>query len=116
MVKKSDLKMWPVFDRCSTSRLEITSQQETLEHISTIAGSVAESLGSISHVSRLFIKFTKMSNRLLIESQINQLVFQGPEEPIYDTDHTDLNSDYDEAELRRELLKDVRQYRTYLID
>lgn len=51
MVKKSDLKMWPVFDRCSTSRLEITSQQETLEHISTIAGSVAESLGSISHVS-----------------------------------------------------------------
>lgn len=26
---------------------------------------------------------------------------------MYDTDHTDLNSDFDEAELRRELLKDV---------
>uniref|UniRef100_A0A336LIX5 CSON003669 protein n=1 Tax=Culicoides sonorensis TaxID=179676 RepID=A0A336LIX5_CULSO len=71
--------MWPVFDRCSSSRIENSSQQETLEHISTIAGSVAESLGSISH---------------------------GAEEPIYDTDHTDLNSDYDEAELRKELLKD----------
>lgn len=35
---------------------------------------------------------------------------KGPEEPIYDTDHTDLNSDYDEAELRRELLKDVRPF------
>lgn len=32
---------------------------------------------------------------------------QGQDEPIYDTDHTDLNSDFDEVELRAELLKDV---------
>lgn len=28
-------------------------------------------------------------------------------EPMYDTDHTDLGSDVDEAEIRRELLNDV---------
>lgn len=33
---------------------------------------------------------------------------QCADEALYDTDHTDLNSDFDEAELRRELLKDVR--------
>lgn len=76
--------MWPAFDRCQyllASRS--TPQPESLpevEHISTIAGS----LGSIG---------TTLS--------------QGAEEPFYDTDHTDLNSDFDEAELRRELLKDV---------
>lgn len=35
---------------------------------------------------------------------------QCADEPVYDTDHTDLNSDFDEAELRRELLKDVSIY------
>lgn len=29
------------------------------------------------------------------------------EPAIYDTDNTDLNSDFDEAELKRNLLKDV---------
>lgn len=33
------------------------------------------------------------------------------EPPIYDTDHTDLNSDFDEAELKRDLLKDVSDVR-----
>lgn len=46
--------------------------------------------------------------KLLLNDENIIYFFQGPEEPIYDTDHTDLNSDYDEAELRRELLKDVR--------
>lgn len=41
--------MWPVFDRCNVYKSEI-SQQETLEHISTIAGSLAESLGTMSQV------------------------------------------------------------------
>lgn len=31
----------------------------------------------------------------------------GRDEDISDTDHTDLNSDYDEEELRKELMKDV---------
>ncbi|GAB0098279.1 EF-hand domain-containing protein [Sergentomyia squamirostris] len=80
------MSMWSGFERCSVTRhqqqhQENLSQQETLadvEHISTIAGS----LGSIGTLS------------------------QCADEPVYDTDHTDLNSDYDEAELRRELLKD----------
>lgn len=60
------------------------SQQETLadiEHISTIAGS----LGSIGTISQC----------------------GGDGEPVYETDHTDLNSEYDEAEMRKELMKDV---------
>ncbi|EDS28130.1 conserved hypothetical protein [Culex quinquefasciatus] len=59
------------------------SQQETLadiEHISTIAGS----LGSIGTISQC----------------------GGDGEPVYETDHTDLNSEYDEAEMRKELMKD----------
>lgn len=36
---------------------------------------------------------------------------QCADEALYDTDHTDLNSDIDEAELRRELLKDVSSVR-----
>ena len=59
------------------------SQQETLadiEHISTIAGS----LGSIGTISQC-----------------------GDGEPVYETDHTDLNSEYDEVEMRKELMKDV---------
>lgn len=46
-------KMWPVFDRCNVYKSEI-SQQETLEHISTIAGSLAESLGTMSQVYKRF--------------------------------------------------------------
>lgn len=36
------------------------------------------------------------------------------EEHVYDTDHTDLNSDFDEAELRRELLNDVSFIHIYI--
>lgn len=83
-IKKKEV-MWPGFDRGGTAKADAAShsQQETLadiEHISTIAGS----LGSIGSIS------------------------QCPEgEPVYETDHTDLNSEYDEAELRKELMKDV---------
>lgn len=35
---------------------------------------------------------------------------QGLDDRVYDTDHTDLNSDFDESELRRELLEDVSEY------
>lgn len=73
--------MWSGLERCSIRNG--VSQQDTLadvEHISTIAGS----LGSIGTTES-----------------------QGADEALYDTDHTDLNSDFDEAELRRELLKDV---------
>uniref|UniRef100_A0AAG5D9F5 EF-hand domain-containing protein n=1 Tax=Anopheles atroparvus TaxID=41427 RepID=A0AAG5D9F5_ANOAO len=75
--------MWPGFDKGS-GKLDAASnsQQETLadiEHISTIAGS----LGSIGTISQ-----------------------SGDGEPVYETDHTDLNSEYDEVELRRELMKD----------
>ncbi|EAT47093.1 AAEL001755-PA [Aedes aegypti] len=77
--------MWPGCEKGgSTARVDAAShsQQETLadiEHISTIAGS----LGSIGTIS------------------------QGPDgDPVYETDHTDLNSEYDEAELRKELMKD----------
>ena len=76
--------MWSGYDRGS-GKLDAASnsQQETLadiEHISTIAGS----LGSIGTISQ-----------------------SGDGEPVYETDHTDLNSEYDEVELRRELMKDV---------
>uniref|UniRef100_A0A8W7PQF8 EF-hand domain-containing protein n=1 Tax=Anopheles coluzzii TaxID=1518534 RepID=A0A8W7PQF8_ANOCL len=75
--------MWSGYDRGS-GKLDAASnsQQETLadiEHISTIAGS----LGSIGTISQ-----------------------SGDGEPVYETDHTDLNSEYDEVELRRELMKD----------
>uniref|UniRef100_A0A182NZQ5 EF-hand domain-containing protein n=1 Tax=Anopheles epiroticus TaxID=199890 RepID=A0A182NZQ5_9DIPT len=75
--------MWSGYDRGS-GKLDAASnsQQETLadiEHISTIAGS----LGSIGTISQ-----------------------SGDGEPVYETDHTDLNSEYDEIELRRELMKD----------
>ncbi|KFB48015.1 AGAP005058-PA-like protein [Anopheles sinensis] len=75
--------MWSGFDKGS-GKLDAASnsQQETLadiEHISTIAGS----LGSIGTISQ-----------------------SGDGEPVYETDHTDLNSEYDEVELRRELMKD----------
>lgn len=33
---------------------------------------------------------------------------------IYDTDHTDLTSEPDETEMRRELLRDVRKYLKYM--
>ncbi|KAL5292849.1 RHBDL3.2 family protein [Megaselia abdita] len=78
--------MWPSsFDRCSSRGTDnltgtIGSMQETtleVEHISTIAGSLG-SLGSHSG-----------------------------NDQVYDTDHTDLNSDFDESELKRDLLKDV---------
>uniref|UniRef100_A0A182RUY3 Uncharacterized protein n=1 Tax=Anopheles funestus TaxID=62324 RepID=A0A182RUY3_ANOFN len=77
--------MWSGYDRGS-GKLDAASnsQQETLadiEHISTIAGS----LGSIGTISQ-----------------------SGDGEPVYETDHTDLNSEYDEVELRRELMKDVK--------
>uniref|UniRef100_A0A182YJ13 Uncharacterized protein n=1 Tax=Anopheles stephensi TaxID=30069 RepID=A0A182YJ13_ANOST len=76
--------MWSGYERGS-GKLDAASnsQQETLadiEHISTIAGS----LGSIG-------------------TSISQ---SGDGEPVYETDHTDLNSEYDEVELRRELMKD----------
>lgn len=78
--------MWPGCDKGGTTvkaDAASHSQQETLadiEHISTIAGS----LGSIGTIS------------------------QGPDgDPVYETDHTDLNSEYDEVELRKELMKDV---------
>lgn len=32
---------------------------------------------------------------------------RAPGEPLYDTDHTDLGSELDEAEIRRELMHDV---------
>lgn len=70
-------------------QIETHSQQDTtadaLDPVSTIAGSLGGSIGTIS---------------------------QGIDDPpIYDTDHTDLNSqsDFDEAELKRDLLKDVSQ-------
>ncbi|KAH8303763.1 hypothetical protein KR018_001538 [Drosophila ironensis] len=88
--------MWPGSERGSSRALELptsqqnaggSSQQETLadiEHISTIAGSLA-SIGSISHT---------------------QMRYQCTNDAGYDTEHTSLNSDFDEAELRRELLRD----------
>ncbi|XP_017138113.1 protein rhomboid isoform X1 [Drosophila miranda] len=91
------MSMWPGSERGSSRALEIiptsqqnaggSSQQETLadiEHISTIAGSLA-SIGSISHT---------------------QMRYQCTNDAGYDTEHTSLNSDFDEAELRRELLRD----------
>lgn len=83
--------MWPSsLDRCSSRGTEnltgtIGSMQETtleVEHISTIAGSLG-SLGSHSG-----------------------------NDPVYDTDHTDLNSDFDESELKRDLLRDVSSNQT----
>lgn len=38
------------------------------------------------------------------------ILLQGLDDHVYDTDHTDLNSDFDESELRRELLEDVSKY------
>lgn len=79
--------MWTGFERSNSVRTGIGLPPQTaatladVEHISTIAGS----MGSIGTT----------------ESQCI-------DEALYDTDHTDLNSDFDEAELRRELLKDVR--------
>ncbi|KAG4069449.1 hypothetical protein HA402_001748 [Bradysia odoriphaga] len=74
--------MWPGFDTCkvrldSLSPRDTLADAETAEQISIIAGS-----------------FKSIS------------LTQGQEEPIYDTDHTDLNSDFDELDLRAELLKD----------
>ncbi|KAH8370869.1 hypothetical protein KR093_005276 [Drosophila rubida] len=87
--------MWPGSERGSSRALELptsqqnaggSSQQETLadiEHISTIAGSLA-SIGSLSHTQMRYCT----------------------NDAGYDTEHTSLNSDFDEAELRRELLRD----------
>lgn len=36
-------------------------------------------------------------------------------EPLYDTDHTDLGSELDEAEIRRELMHDVRNTVTFFL-
>ncbi|CAB3224290.1 unnamed protein product [Arctia plantaginis] len=36
-------------------------------------------------------------------------------EPLYDTDHTDLGSELDEAEIRRELMHDVRTFENLLL-
>ncbi|XP_034107135.1 protein rhomboid isoform X1 [Drosophila sulfurigaster albostrigata] len=87
--------MWPGSERGSSRALELptsqqnaggSSQQETLadiEHISTIAGSLA-SIGSLSHTQMRYCT----------------------NDAGYDTEHTSLNSDFDEAELKRELLRD----------
>lgn len=80
---------------------EVASQEETIladavEPVSTIAGSLG-SIGSISQVIMSY--FTQFS------CHFNILPFQCVGEvPIYDTD---LNSEFDEAELKRDLLKDV---------
>ena len=67
-------------------QIETASQQETtaeiLEPFSTL-GSIGGSIGTISQC---------------IDGQ-----------PIYDTDHTDFLSDFDEAELKRNLLRDVSE-------
>ncbi|CAD7003777.1 unnamed protein product [Ceratitis capitata] len=89
--------MWSGFDRGSSRGVDIqsttnnagSSQQETLaeiEHISTIAGSLV-SIASISHTH-------------------TQVRYQCTNDAGYETEHTSLNSDFDEAELRRELLRD----------
>ncbi|KAH8408126.1 hypothetical protein KR222_009656 [Zaprionus bogoriensis] len=98
--------MWPGSERGSSRALELptsqqnaggSSQQETLadiEHISTIAGSLA-SIGSLSHTQMRYCT----------------------NDAGYDTEHTSLNSDFDEAELRRELLRDVsRRIKFNMID
>lgn len=41
-----------------------------------------------------------------ITGSLNSIPGQDPD-PIYDTDHTDLTSEPDEVEMRKELLKDV---------
>lgn len=41
-----------------------------------------------------------------ITGSLNSIPDHDPD-PIYDTDHTDLTSEPDETEMRRELLKDV---------
>lgn len=84
--------MWSGTERMNTIKLALYNASSTggqpdhlavdVERISTIAGS----LGSIGTTESQFA-----------------------DEALYDTDHTDLNSDFDEAELRRELLKDVRR-------
>ncbi|EDV96426.1 protein rhomboid isoform X1 [Drosophila grimshawi] len=87
--------MWPGSEPGSSRALDLptsqqnaggSSQQETLadiEHISTIAGSLA-SIGTLSHTQMRYCT----------------------NDAGYDTEHTSLNSDFDEAELRRELLRD----------
>lgn len=50
-----------------------------------------------------FMRFIPMRTK----SKTNRIQQCVDEPPIYDTDHSDLNSDFDEAELKRNLLKDV---------
>ncbi|XP_032573717.1 rhomboid-related protein 3 isoform X1 [Drosophila sechellia] len=106
--------MWPGSERGSSRALEIptsqqnaggSSQQETLadiEHISTIAGSLA-SIGSLSHTQMRYVRNWSSLVDHISNSDIPQ---QCTNDAGYDTEHTSLNSDFDEAELRRELLRD----------
>lgn len=125
--------MWSGFEKFN-AKLDNSNQNETIDHISTIAGSLAsiETEHTESPVSQFFFFFFIFINSIKSAKQpgvrinfqwkhfsiiiplfdfINFLFLfiykQGLDDRVYDTDHTDLNSDFDESELRRELLQDV---------
>lgn len=127
--------MWPGFEKFNAKLDNNSSQHETIDHISTIAGSLVSletehTESPVSSTSEIKVKrhthstadfyafFSVACSELI--SAINGFVplfdrffcitrthMQGLDDRVYDTDHTDLNSDFDESELRRELLEDV---------
>lgn len=120
--------MWPGFEKFNTKQ-DNSSQNETIDHISTIAGSLAsigtehtESPVRPNHILSqnvttfffvFFFLFFVYNNRIASLFFVFSLwldFMQGLDDRVYDTDHTDLNSDFDESELRRELLEDVSKY------
>lgn len=105
--------MWSRFDKLNVTTVDAFSQNDTtneIERISTIAGSLA-SIGT--ERTETLVKNTIFSFPICFlmfsACKIIKCIsfLQHIDERVYDTDHTDLNSDFDESELRRELLKDV---------
>lgn len=112
--------MWSGFEKFNTKPDNSSSRNETIDHISTIAGSLA-SIGT-EHTESPVIRFFPTYSAVFVSTyqhisclidfcfpyiRLYILLFQCLDERVYDTDHTDLNSDFDESELRRELLEDV---------
>lgn len=102
--------MWSRFDRVNVPHDAFSRNESVndIERISTIADSLA-SIGTERTETLVSLHF----HRPLLPQDANvlfsfvSLPFQHIDERAYDTDHTDLNSEFDESEVRRELLKDV---------
>ncbi|XP_055377175.1 protein rhomboid [Condylostylus longicornis] len=97
--------MWPGLEQCSGTSDNPPDENNLYidsRHHST-SNQYHQSQITSSHIRIEELNYNEIST---IAGSLGSIGTISQGEAIYDTDHTDLNSDFDESELRRELLKD----------